>query len=119
MHTAILATVVSDGVVSILVWGGILILACVALFGGLWYYRQRFLRSEEPTQQTPWTFDDLARMKEAGNLSEEEYRALRAAMIAAFGGRKGPPAAGRPASRPNPGAMGSEGDFELRKGPEA
>ncbi len=119
MTNAILAGMVSDNVVSILVWSGVLLLACVALFAGLWYYRRRFLGGDEPAQQTPWTFDDLRRMKEAGSLSDEEYRALRAAMIAAFSGGKGPSSPPQRPPGPSGRSQGAEGDFELRKGPEA
>ena len=100
----------------ILLWCVVLLGAVVVLFGGLWYYRRWWLqigRQEEDTG-TPWTLDDLRRMREKGLVNEDEYQALRASMIAAFrGGKSSESTAGQsPGSKP---ASSVCDDFELRK----
>ncbi|HOW70704.1 MAG TPA: hypothetical protein PKY77_08895 [Phycisphaerae bacterium] len=74
----------------IIVWGLILMGAVVVLFGGLWYYRRRWLQADDKAEadRTPWTLDDLRQMRESGQINEVEYQTLRETMIAALrGGR--------------------------------
>ena len=77
---------VGDHVAQVVFWCLILIGSIIVLFLGIWYYRRRWLAADQPDSgtQTPWTFDDLRRMKEQGQITEEEYRVLRANLIAAF-----------------------------------
>jgi len=82
-----LATV-PESVRQIIFWCAVLAGLVFVLFGGLWYYRRRWLRSMDSHSGTPWTFDDLRIMKEQGQISEDEYRSLRAAMVAAYSAGK-------------------------------
>lgn len=68
----------------ILVSGGVI--ALMVVVGGLlvWYYRKRVLFSDHTSADAGWTFEDLRQMKEKGDLSEEEYQALRSALIGSF-----------------------------------
>ena len=119
MVSAALASMSSDDVTQIILWCTVLILAIVVLFLGVWYYRRRWIEtSAGSSDQTPWTLDDLRNMKEAGQLSEEEYQALRASMIAAFR-PKGPKetSPGTGTGPTDPREKGS--DFDLRNGPSA
>jgi len=102
----LLANSMANSVTQVLIWGGVLILAVVFLFGGLWYYRRWWLRGDEPSGDTAWTLDDLRRLRAEGQITEEEYQALRAAMTAAFRGDKGQSEADK-----------VEPDFDLRNGP--
>jgi len=106
----------------ILIWGGLLLAAVIVLFGGVWYYRRRWLTRSEPTGGTAWTLDDLRRMREAGHITEEEYRALRAALVAAFrGGQTEDDVVWTPADgldEVQGQADKNAPDFELRKGHE-
>lgn len=80
--------VVQESVDQIIFWCIVLAVSVFVLFGGVWYYRRRWVRMADSPGGTPWTFDDLLKMKEQGQISDEEYRALRAAMVAAFDGSK-------------------------------
>lgn len=70
-------------------WSAILVAAILVLFVGLWFYRKRYIQMEGGSNPkgTPWTFEDLVRMKAEGQISAEEYASLRAAMVAALTGR--------------------------------
>ena len=113
----------TDSVIQVLIWGGVLLLAVIVLFGAVWYYRRRWLTRSELTGGTPWTLDDLRRMHEAGQITEEEYRALRATLVAAF--RGGQDDDSDVVWTPADGLGEIEGqadknapDFDLRKGPD-
>ena len=118
-----LATSTSQSVTQVLIWGGVLILAVVVLFGGLWYYRKRVLDTGEGDSGGMWTFDDLLRMRQGGQLTEEEYQSLRAALVAAYRGDKADSTgSGDPTPMPGAGLAGDRPDkngpdFDLRKGP--
>jgi hypothetical protein len=85
-----LAAEIADSVTEILLWGASLLAAVIVLFGGVWYYRSRWLNPDEsePRRQ-PWTLDDLRQMKQQGQISDEEYQALRESIVAAFRGSSG------------------------------
>lgn len=81
----ILGIQVKINVQSILILSGALLGLIVLLFVGLWYYRRWFLSKEDTEEQTEaWTLQDLRRMKAEGKISEEEFQALREAMLAGF-----------------------------------
>ncbi len=84
-----LAASIQELTTQVVIWGGLLIGAATLLFGGVWYYRRRWLESDDRTGDEPWTLDDLHRMKQAGQISDEEYRVLRESIVAAFRGDKG------------------------------
>jgi hypothetical protein len=114
--TAACLAAVQENVAQIIFWCLVLALAVLVLFGGLWYYRRRWLRMPDSPAGTPWTFEDLQKMKEQGQISDEEYRALRATMIASFGGRKTEsPSPGTSVENTDHGGKGS--DFDLRNPP--
>ena len=114
--TAASLAAVQENVAQILFWCLVLVLAVLVLFGGGWYYRRRWLRMADSPGGTPWTFDDLQKMKEQGQISDEEYRALRAAMIASFsGGKTQSPSPGTAVENGDPGGKGP--DFDLRNPP--
>jgi hypothetical protein len=75
-----LASVTSQSVASIYKWLGVLVLIIVAGGIGLWYYRRRWMAGTEQAA-TPWTFDDLRRMRERGDITENEYQVLRANIL--------------------------------------
>lgn len=82
------------------------ILALLIIVGGLgvWYYRKRVLFSEEASADGMWTFDDLRRMRDRGDLTEEEYQSLRAALIGSFQGKvKKDPSPAQADVSPKPG----------------
>lgn len=62
-------------------------IALLVIVGGLgvWYYRKRVLFSDQVS--ATWTFDDLRRMRDRGDLTEEEYQSLRSAMVGSFQGK--------------------------------
>ncbi len=73
----------------------LLVLGVIVLAVGVWYYRRRWMDSAD-SSATPWTFEDLRKLRDQGALSEEEYQALRAAIIGAYrGSSAGPDAAGK------------------------
>ena len=121
MAEPVLGAPTTDSVMQILVWGGVLLLAVIVLFGVAWYYRRRWLIRSESAGRTPWTLDDLGRMREAGHITEEEYRALRATLVAAFRGGQADPASRVPPDEPGEIEARADKiapDFDLRKGPE-
>lgn len=64
------------------------ILALLVIVGGLgvWYYRKKVLFPDD-AQGGVWTFEDLRRLRESGELTEEEYQSLRTSLIGSFQGR--------------------------------
>ena len=114
--TATSLAAVQENMAQIIFWCLVLVLAVLVLFGGVWYYRRRWVRMADSPGGTAWTFDDLAKMKEQGQISDEEYRALRAAMIASLAGEKTEsPSPEIPVEGWEPEADGS--DFDLRNPP--
>ena len=114
--TAASLAVVQENVAQIVFWCLVLVLAVLVLFGGVWYYRRRWLRRTDSPGGTPWTFDDLRTMKEQGQISDEEYRALRAAMVASFSaGKTESPSPGTPVAKG--GSEENGADFDLRNPP--
>jgi hypothetical protein len=114
------ATISADSAWGIIVACGLLMTAVLVLFLGVWFYRKRILQDDSSSSNAFWTFEDLRNMKDRGELSEEEYQSLRAAMIGAFKGSK---AGDRDADAP--GIIGSSAkmgslpaDFDVQKGPE-
>jgi hypothetical protein len=75
-----------------------IIIVCVAilvagflLFAGLWLYGRRYLRSEGESDEAAgaWTLADLRKLRDQGELTEDEYQAMRSAIIGAYGGAAG------------------------------
>ena len=114
---AALATVDSTHVMRILGACGLLVVGVIVLGSAVWYYRRRLLKSGDMGDAIPWTLDDLGRMRDGGEITEEEYKSLRAAMIGSYGARV--PDDGL--SAPDSGNDHSEEngpDFDLKKSPQ-
>lgn len=70
---------------------------CLLLLGvffvlslGIWYYRRRRQAGDSPASSVPWTLDDLRRLRNQGDLTEEEYQTLRANIIGLYSGESPP-----------------------------
>ena len=118
MTCALAAPVVDQAVTRILIACGLLAAAVVVLCAGVWYYRRRWLRDRQPSEPGGWSFADLRKMRDHGDLTEEEYQSLRAAMRAAYG-LKTPPDQEPKGPAPAGGPTGQDGDFDLKKSPQA
>jgi hypothetical protein len=83
------------------------VIALLVIVGGVvvWYYRKWVLFADSSPEATVWTFDDLRRMRERGELTEEEYQSLRSAMIGSYQGKLKRSAPGTDAPE-QPGAAG-------------
>ena len=75
-----LASVVSESASRIVVACGLLGMALVVLALGLWYYRRRWVNDAE-TGSSPWTFEEIRALRDRGDITEEEYQALRAQLL--------------------------------------
>lgn len=99
-----------------------IIIACAMLMGAfivlclsVWYYRRRYYASES-SREPVWTFDDLRVMRESGEISEDEYQALRASLLGAYGvGSSGRDSSGTVKTSNEIEGRGS--DFDLEKSP--
>ena len=71
---------------AVLLWGGLLLVVGLAVGVGIMALRRRVLPKEENPPDQVWSLQDLRRMRESGELSEEEFETLRARLIARMGG---------------------------------
>ena len=111
----------------IMVACGLLILAVIVLGIGLTIVRRRLRDASTPGPGgQPWTLDDVERMRERGDLTESEYRAMRATLVAAYRGDSPPPSRPAPPVSVRPPRQDDDGgewewtseDFDLKKPPE-
>ena len=81
------------------------------------YYRRFRESSSSSDDQTPWTLDDVRKLRDQGDLTQEEYQKLRAAIIGAFQGESGTSNTGAetPDKRETPE---NKSDFDLKTGPQ-
>lgn len=72
-----------------LVWVGVLLL--VTILGGLaiLWYRRRVLAREEASAQDAGAMESLRKMRDSGRMTQEEFDAVRRAMIAKIKSRRG------------------------------
>ncbi len=115
-----MAAVSADAAWRVIVACALLMAAVIVLFLVVWYYRKNVLLPDEPSAAI-WTFDDLRAMRDRGELSEEEYQTLRAAMI---GSLRAPKVPETDAPGPSGGLRGERpgrriGNFDLEKDPDA
>lgn len=97
--------------------GAVLIVIALVFFAVIWRFRERWLKDAgEEESSEPWTLHDLRQMRERGDLSEDEYRAMRRAMIDAYRPRE-PEEAGAPDTPDNAGRDDNEPDFDLKNTP--
>jgi len=97
-----------------------LVLAFVA---AILLYRGYWLNPDRSTDGTPWTFDDLRKLREKGEITNEEYETLRATLIGSF--RNDGVASPLPGPEPewdwvaeggqNGDSDGNQQDFDLKK----
>jgi hypothetical protein len=80
---ASIANNASTIIIACLMLGGAIFVLCM----GFWYYR-RWLRRANGSAPTPWTFDEIRKMRDQGQLSEAEYQALRTSMIGQYTGKE-------------------------------
>ncbi len=64
----------------------LLILALCVLWLGVWYYRRRWM-GEDAASGSAWTLEDIRRLRDRGELTEEEYQRMRAVLIRSYTGR--------------------------------
>ncbi len=79
----------ADGYAELITWLLVLMGSIIVLGLGLWYYRRRWLFAERQPDAAPWTLADIRRLRDSGNLTEEEYQRIRASMIGALGAAEG------------------------------
>ena len=73
----------SDGTADLFLWGGVLIVLLVALWlVCLWLRKWYFGTSEDGFPSGLWTLADLRRMREQGEITEDEYETLHGQAIA-------------------------------------
>ena len=89
-----LAVLVQQSVVrrnmrEVLWWGGGLLVAALLVGAGIRALRRRVLPKEEPPPDQAWSLQDLRRLRDSGELSEDEFETLRARLIARMGGAEG------------------------------
>src|SRR5689334_13391747 len=102
----LLASITTQSATRAFVAGGLLIAAAIVLFLGLWYYRRRWMDVDN-FPEAAWTFEDLQKLREKGDLTEEEYQALRSALKNSF--RGGFPASNSSTTPDISGASGKNG----------
>jgi len=73
----------------------ILLVAGIILYVGVLFYRRRWLDSSSGSTE-PWTLDDLRRLRSQGDVTEDEYQAMRAAIIDSYRGMASPNKEGPP-----------------------
>ncbi|GJQ30404.1 MAG: hypothetical protein HBSAPP03_22880 [Phycisphaerae bacterium] len=84
----------------LLLWIGILIVAVVLLFVVLMLAKRKLLGPDKPSAADRGLLDDLRRMRDAGEITPEEYDAARKSMAAKI--------AGKPTPKPKPTHAGPE-----------
>lgn len=88
-----LSLIAQSGVTRIWIWGAVLIVAAVGAFFAIMAIRRRFVDGGE-SKSMPWTLQELKDLHAAGEISDEEYRALREQVIGSVGVRPGKDDAG-------------------------
>lgn len=101
----------------ILLASALLVFFVIVLGIAVWYYRRRWLGENAPrSTEAAWTFEDLRKLRDQSNLTEEEYQAMRSVLIGMY---QRDQADARP-SATSPGSKTSgemNADFDLKKSP--
>ena len=84
------ATGEPNNVLQVVIWGAVLLLAVLAIGIFVLVARRRILDRAEADRANAFSVEDLAAMRASGQLTDEEFRQLRAA---ALGVASPPPAA--------------------------
>lgn len=111
---------VRDEGIGIIVICSIILVVGVILYLGVWLYGRRWIRagSSSGGSAEPWTLQDLRELRGRGDLSEEEYQAMRAAIIDACRGRRST-SEGAAGQTDNDSSSDNGPDFDLKKSPRA
>ena len=73
----------SSNTADLFIWGGVLIVLLVALwFVLIWLRKWYFGTSEDEFSSELWTLADLRRLREQGEITEDEYETLRGQVFA-------------------------------------
>ncbi len=73
----------SSSTAELFIWGGVLIVLLVALWlACIWLRKWYFGTSEDEFSSGLWTLADLRRMREQGEITEDEYETLHGQAIA-------------------------------------
>ncbi len=85
----------SSNTADLFVWGGVLIVLLVALWlVCIWLRRWYFGTSEDGFPSGLWTLADLRRMREQGEITEDEYETLHGQAVAGYQDKDEPADAG-------------------------
>lgn len=119
---SLLAVQMGDRIGQIIFWCLVLLGLLFVLCVGLWYYRRRVLGPVDKLEQA-WTFQDIRDMRDRGELTEEEYQAIRQTMIGAYRDQQSdsPPAKSLGGFGQHRGALSQQeldDNFDLEKGPQ-
>ena len=76
----------TENLTQLAIWAGILLAAFVALAIVAYVARNRARGGQKPSGSA-WNLSDLADMRDRGDLTDEEYRTLRAQLMATLKGR--------------------------------
>ena len=109
----IIGAVNPDATQRIVVASALLMAAVVVLFLAVRYYRRYFLLDDEASGPRIWTLQELSEMRDRGELTGEEYEALRATLIASFHGSSD---SRPPSDSDNKAVHGHVYNFDLEKG---
>jgi hypothetical protein len=109
---AAIAAIKPDDARWIFVSCGVIALAIILGGLGIWIYRKRVLFDDQASSQGLWTFEDLRQMRDRGDLTDQEYQALRAAMVGSFQNQGTNP--GPTEAQPRSGSEDRR-DFDLEK----
>ena len=75
----------SSSTADLFLWGGVLIVLLFALWlVWIWFRKWFFGTSEDAFSFELWTLTDLQRMREQGDITEDEYETLHKQALAAY-----------------------------------
>ncbi len=74
-----------DNAQNIIFWGSLLIAAFGLLGAFVVWIRRRVFKATESKSQSDWTLGELRDLKNRGRITETEYQALRARVLAEAG----------------------------------
>lgn len=84
----------SELVVKLAVWGGVALLAILVMVVALIWVRRSLFTGDLDKSDSTWDLQTLDAMRDRGDLTDAEYRSLRARVIQALAsGMKGEPPA--------------------------
>jgi hypothetical protein len=106
--------------IEVLVWSGILLIAAVALVLAAVWLRRRMTAEDQVGPELPFTLDELRKLHQAGDLSDQQYQRARERIIA-LTDPEAASAAGSPAAWPSQDTSDPPppGDFDQGSGDES